>query len=1349
MSHRPTAGKVSSRKGSLDGRGGTLGHDGSKAAVPQRGGSSSQTLVTSELKSRSHGKGPASPLNDCSGLEAKRMKVLARHGSGHLHDRDNHIQVGNDVSANQKDVQGLQAVCGLQEHSSSAKKEVPTTRVLSLPTRLGSKASLRKRPIHRGALERTVSNATVTSHVSYFKAFDSSEVTSKLWTGDDAEDQLSDQVIKEGFASKPKISNELGSAKPTLLPHVKTNEGPHTLSQFFLFAIAERRRSQAVTNLSTFKPPPRVTLTDARKTAWFADLANNAIPLRRLSRTIPHGVRGRFLLEQCCTHGVPVSRALWLAKCVGANELRAFKRKGVSSQVTSENELRWVQEWTLQVFDFLWDSQSDGISNLSHAMHLVTCLSAEVMIHRGQFLDCMFNKLEACFLDDALTCLGLLRSWHADIVMDFGSSRRLILALAKRLLASESSEKEAFASGQMQLLLQKTFALVVQPFLPFLTLTVPPAEEAHIGSNDRLKLVPDWPRFDSIERQLRLLLHRSYVHSDAYNPLLSALDSRSVAEQLRCLSELTSKNNEQDIVRVIMQWASTTYRSHPGAAFVATSLLERLLAPLPAGSEIVLQNVLMLAKDINTSPARIAKLTTMLSSVRLLDISAYMRSLIASGALYGGEGHECQLAILGRIPSDILSSQAIDMRIYMLQSLEAASKSSMLTPPSYFDIESALPTMWALFHDPAPSEQHKEDDITTIDPQGICSHIKISLFRLSADRQKLRLKSPDEAKAFCLLLSELDDVSQFFDFLAPIIRAGTSAMLGIFADFIMAYESALTLAGHFEALRDLVVSRYRALRLSAPPNWELLKQLSSFNHNQAWQQQYLANELRVCEQSQGITANTPASDILTLDGTTPRCSDETPPLGRKYAGSCILSYTQVEALIDAPDQLASILTLQSAVEFLKNNQKTGVNRSLLLVRLLCSILRNMDGISVDFLEDLYSLCASNYIRDMLIDCITRHGDTVIPLLISFGDTPSSRETLSCIAQLTCNLLDPLQHNEALRAFVSTDSDPASKDGANLHLQHLIRHQMETSDDLSASINRVGLGVMARIYLQNAPCDIDVMSDMVRSEVDRAIAKNTSHWAESLSLLPPPFDVIPTIRDNAVKSLLSAVGQSSSASTPKYDRTDTYALLAVVKEATLWTPAPNQAYGIVSEIGGALQVCNVRSLQSATEPLEAVLSLALLYHSSLDSDETLKPFVASLCHVIANTAHGGAHDTTELLYATAGHFASKTSQSGLDSVASSLPAEVRTNKDVRFLLGICNDLYATIYLRCSSSAWQHDPSLTSTLGAFNLSSNDPAGAPHAYQPFEVRRWDMLPDASTKEGENDTPLGLRLFDASKIG
>ena len=174
------------------------------------------------------------------------------------------------------------------------------------------------------------------------------------WTGCHAEDTLNELTTKQGFFDKSQVSqNESNTARPSVWASLKHKSGLQILSSLFVSALDQRQIHGTITTNSTFKPPPRVTLTDTKREAWLRDLANPSIPLRRLSRTIPHGIRGKILLDHCLSKDIPTFRAIWLAKCVGANEIRAFKRKGTGGVFTVGGEAKWIKDWTANVEQFL------------------------------------------------------------------------------------------------------------------------------------------------------------------------------------------------------------------------------------------------------------------------------------------------------------------------------------------------------------------------------------------------------------------------------------------------------------------------------------------------------------------------------------------------------------------------------------------------------------------------------------------------------------------------------------------------------------------------------------------------------------------------------------------------------------------------------------------------------------------------------------------------------------------------------------------------------------------------------------------------------------------------------------
>ena len=174
------------------------------------------------------------------------------------------------------------------------------------------------------------------------------------WMGTHPEDTLNESTTRQGFYDKIQISqNESSTARPSVWSSLKHKSGLQILSSLFVSALDQRQNHGTVAANCTFKPPPRVTLTDTKREGWLRDLADASIPLRRLSRTIPHGIRGKSLLDQCLAKDIPITRAVWLAKCVGANEIRAFKRTGASGAFAIGGEDKWIRDWTTNVEAFV------------------------------------------------------------------------------------------------------------------------------------------------------------------------------------------------------------------------------------------------------------------------------------------------------------------------------------------------------------------------------------------------------------------------------------------------------------------------------------------------------------------------------------------------------------------------------------------------------------------------------------------------------------------------------------------------------------------------------------------------------------------------------------------------------------------------------------------------------------------------------------------------------------------------------------------------------------------------------------------------------------------------------------
>ncbi|KAL8772033.1 MAG: hypothetical protein Q9209_002698 [Squamulea sp. 1 TL-2023] len=256
------------------------------------------------------------------------------------------------------------------------------------------------------------------------------------WRGTHAEDVLGEFTIKNGFYDKIQVSqHESSTAKPTVWRMYKQQSALDALSSLFVSVLDQRQIHGSITAGCTFKPPPRVTLTDSKREAWLRDLANPTTPLRRLSRTIPHGIRGRVLLDHSLAKNIPTSRSIWLAKCVGANEIRAFKRKGASGAFALGGESKWIKDWTANVEQFLDALIStcgcdEWRDNMTYGLRLATHLFAERLLDKDHYFDWLLNAINQVDLETLPVYLLIIRS-H---LKDFGQSRRYGRRLAESLL---------------------------------------------------------------------------------------------------------------------------------------------------------------------------------------------------------------------------------------------------------------------------------------------------------------------------------------------------------------------------------------------------------------------------------------------------------------------------------------------------------------------------------------------------------------------------------------------------------------------------------------------------------------------------------------------------------------------------------------------------------------------------------------------------------------------------------------------------------------------------------------------------------------------------------------------------
>lgn len=240
------------------------------------------------------------------------------------------------------------------------------------------------------------------------------------------------EYVSKGYTDPVLVSKEYAGAKTSMMPFLKQWTSLPAMSYFLVNALGIREKTFHLKASWSFRPPPRVTLTDQKRESWLKDLANEQVPLRKLSRTIPHGIRNRALLEHCMSKDIPVPRAVWFAKCVGANELRGLKRK---QSLGSEH--KWVRDWTDEVCQFLDEvflqfvSPSAEDVKLDYAFILASQLFQEDLLDSETFLDWCVQYFATCSTVAVPLALTLLRLFREALITG-SRTQKLIKSILSR-----------------------------------------------------------------------------------------------------------------------------------------------------------------------------------------------------------------------------------------------------------------------------------------------------------------------------------------------------------------------------------------------------------------------------------------------------------------------------------------------------------------------------------------------------------------------------------------------------------------------------------------------------------------------------------------------------------------------------------------------------------------------------------------------------------------------------------------------------------------------------------------------------------------------------------------------------
>lgn len=599
------------------------------------------------------------------------------------------------------------------------------------------------------------------------------------WTGRHTEDVLNELTTKQGSYDKSPVSqNESNTARPSVWSSLKHKSGLQILSSLFVSALDQRQIHGTINTNSTFKPPPRVTLTDTKREAWLRDLANPSIPLRRLSRTIPHGIRGKILLDHCLSKDIPTSRAIWLAKCVGANEIRAFKRKGTGGVFTVGGEAKWIKDWTANVEQFLESiigscGSADWRSKINYGLRLVTHLYTEHLLDQDHYLDWLIASFRDSDLDALLIWLLVLRIHQQDVLQHRQRGRRLAEALLKHLnKVSLPIDHELYDTVFKQLTkLLKTIMLSAPAcfILPACWSSYKDAIKSCLDQKESLLQ----SSFESLSKRNYRLRNRSlnqsrWTRKSPRQTIIANLDSLYDDPNFGNIADacLQANGDHDLLVRTCIEWSSSIYRHGRFKAYAAARLL-RIWKRKGVDLQGPIFKFLAASSDVPGLQKRdVYRLLAELVRSHHLSVGKYLQWLIARGTLDGH--HEpnpdgpCDIYLLFELPLQGLPSHVLNLRNMLLTALgvPAEREGDMITAtkarilgqiPEFFS-EDASSISGAGYDEFALLSQTVKSAVALWIRQNLCSRLGVYRKTVSAS-EETKLPNPDMV-ASCLVTLE-------------------------------------------------------------------------------------------------------------------------------------------------------------------------------------------------------------------------------------------------------------------------------------------------------------------------------------------------------------------------------------------------------------------------------------------------------------------------------------------------------------------------------------------------------------------------------------------------------------------
>ncbi|KAF2163113.1 hypothetical protein M409DRAFT_68735 [Zasmidium cellare ATCC 36951] len=691
------------------------------------------------------------------------------------------------------------------------------------------------------------------------------------WNGHHPEDIMSETVVKAGYFDKPPGPNstECNSAKPTIWPNLsqKNNMGLQTLSYLFTSVMEKRQAMGKCTAPSTFKPPPRVTVTDTKREAWLRDLANSGVPLRKQSRTIPHGVRGKLLMEQCLSKDISMPRAVWLAKCVGANELRAFRRKGVSGAAAASGESKWVREWTVHVEQFLEGviamcGQTDWQSKMDYAVKLATSFYAEKLLERDHYLDWIVTSFAQAPMDRLPIWIILVQLYWRDIIGFGKRGRQLSTAILENLHRIGTGQVRTCETLRDRL----KKLLVVMAVTNRGCLVLP-----HTWEKYKHLLAPrpladtdaklDTPAQNITKRNERLGGPLNKTPKNTFCALLglyAVLDTVDFSVEVEKLTDvcLARVEDVEKLVPALLKWSASVYRQGSSRVYLSARIITELHDRGHNTDGAVMEYIKTESTqsiDINN----VHRVVADLARAGCFSTGRYLKCLIGSGALTRSDSSKLLTGLLTSLPLEALPPHLANTRQTLMRRL------------GYTQDENTAISRLVANVDPITGMISSSTDKLFAGLETFSQSAKLEFARrISSYATSWAKEGAISLNCFCTvrdLLQRCGDLRALADVTRAAMSTEDLTLLATLGDTLNMHANTFAAIGCLHNLLEQVLQRYRMLRSTQPLDRCSVLALSSLVRrfsDRALYGRLLESDLAMCDQQNSMAVCSPASDNL-------------------------------------------------------------------------------------------------------------------------------------------------------------------------------------------------------------------------------------------------------------------------------------------------------------------------------------------------------------------------------------------------------------------------------------------------------------------------------------------------------